>query len=294
MSVLDTSKTHSMRFSANEVRKRPFLWLNLVCLDAPLVAVVWQELFARTLGIPLSLPARQCLFFTAWLIYLVDRLVDSLSMQRTSPTSARQKFCYHHRNAWMALIVVIALVDAAVAFGSLERETFICGMVLGAIAAVYLVLNLAWNQFWRTVPLKEVCVGFLFAIGTLIAFGPPIFHINSAFIAGLLFAIICSLNCMNIAVWERDLDQAQGKTSLATRWPRLEGDLTTAGIGLSLASAGLASINVQIAPIAFSLGLSAILLTGVRFWPIPADERTALADLVLLTPAIVLVAGKFL
>ncbi|MDB6148130.1 MAG: hypothetical protein JWO45_1794, partial [Spartobacteria bacterium] len=230
----------------------------------------------------------------AWLIYLVDRLVDSLLLPRTSPNSARQKFCYHHRNAWMALIVVIALIDSAVAFGTLEPETFIGGMVLGAIAVVYLVLNLGWNQFWRIIPLKEVCVGFLFAVGTLIAFGPPILRTNSAFIAGLLFAILCSLNCMNIAVWERVLDQVQGKTSLATRWPRLEGNLTTAGIGLSLASAGLASIDVQFAPIAFSLGLSAILLTGLRFWPIPADERTALADLVLFTPAIVLFAGKFL
>ncbi len=28
---------------------KPWLWLNLVCLDAPIVAITWQWLFARAL-----------------------------------------------------------------------------------------------------------------------------------------------------------------------------------------------------------------------------------------------------
>ncbi|HSV64040.1 MAG TPA: hypothetical protein VLH83_11910, partial [Chthoniobacterales bacterium] len=34
----------------------PFsIWLNLVCLDAPLVAVAWLWLFARTFHIPFQI-----------------------------------------------------------------------------------------------------------------------------------------------------------------------------------------------------------------------------------------------
>jgi hypothetical protein len=53
-------------------RYSPVVWLNLLCLDAPIVAVTWQWLFARTFGAHLNLSLRVLLFLTAWLIYLAD------------------------------------------------------------------------------------------------------------------------------------------------------------------------------------------------------------------------------
>ena len=36
----------------------PVVWLNLLCLDAPIVAVSWQWLFAHTFGAQLDLSLR--------------------------------------------------------------------------------------------------------------------------------------------------------------------------------------------------------------------------------------------
>ena len=46
----------------------PVVWLSLVCLDAPIVAVAWQWLFARVFGAHLTLSLCFLLFLTAWLI----------------------------------------------------------------------------------------------------------------------------------------------------------------------------------------------------------------------------------
>ena len=64
-------------------------WLNFLCLDAPLVAIAWQWLFARCLHVELANGSRLGLFLTAWLIYLIDRLVDTTLLAQGTPKSAR-------------------------------------------------------------------------------------------------------------------------------------------------------------------------------------------------------------
>jgi hypothetical protein len=92
------------------------VWLNLVCLDAPLVAIAWQWLFARSFGVAVGIGATLALFLTAWLIYLADRFGDSLSIDLTRSTALRQRFCLRHRRVWRAAIVCVALADCAVIF----------------------------------------------------------------------------------------------------------------------------------------------------------------------------------
>src|SRR5215217_1379810 len=70
-----------------------FTWLNLVCLDAPLVAISWEWLFARSFDIPVAPGGTAALFVTAWLIYVADRFGDSVSLDLGVPTSLRQRFC---------------------------------------------------------------------------------------------------------------------------------------------------------------------------------------------------------
>ena len=72
-------------------------WLNLVCLDAPLVAIGWQWLFAWSFDLSVPKGGTAALFLTAWLIYVADRLGDSLSIDLGRATSLRQRFCYGHR-----------------------------------------------------------------------------------------------------------------------------------------------------------------------------------------------------
>src|SRR3982751_6419223 len=85
-------------------RAVPTVWLNLVCLDAPLVAIAWLWLFARTFHVPLQTGNCVALFLTAWLIYLGDRFADAVSLPANLPRSVRQDFCLRHREIWISIV----------------------------------------------------------------------------------------------------------------------------------------------------------------------------------------------
>ncbi|MEO5722083.1 MAG: hypothetical protein ABIR71_11515 [Chthoniobacterales bacterium] len=274
---------HSAKRGANVLS-----WLNLVCLDAPLVAISWQWLFARSFGIAIAPGGTAALFLTAWLIYLADRFGDSLSVNERSPLSERQHFCLRYRAAWVAGLVIIALADLF-AIAQLDRVTLRSGVSVAAFAVLYLVLNQRWPSLWRTLPVKEISIGFLFAAGTRVGLAAGL--TGSALPGWFLFACVCALNCISIAVWERELDLAQGRVSIATVFPDVRRFVPLAALLLVLlsalgVSAGPRSINACVAA-------SAILLGALYFFAgaIQPDTRTALADLVLLTPLLALAVG---
>ena len=285
---------------ATNITNRPFVWLNIVCLDAPLVAIAWQWLFARSFHVDVSASARGALFLTAWLIYLIDRLADSLSLPDGSARSLRHDFCLRHTKLWIGFALTIAVLDAIIVFWRLDHDVFLFGALLGGGALVYLTLNHAFNRLWEIVPLKEIAIGFLFAAGTLVVLMPQFLFASSGTerstgaVAGFLFAALCSLNCMSIAVWERDLDRSQGKHSIATRWTAVGFWVRASCIVLAAAAFGLGVFDQRLLGLALCLAVSAVLLAILNSIAIQQDERTALADLVLLTPVVLLCAEMIL
>ncbi|HEY2800265.1 MAG TPA: hypothetical protein VGI85_06705 [Chthoniobacterales bacterium] len=268
----------------------PIIWLNLLCLDAPIVAVAWQWLFARSFGAHLGWSLRALLFLTAWLIYLGDRFADTIRLPATAPRSQRHRFCQEHMAAWWIAIVVIFVVDTSLALRSLDLQMLILGATLATVCALYLFFNHLLGGRWRPIPMKEKAVGVLFAAGTTLAVVGelPGLTISFAF-AVVLFAILCTLNCLCIASWERDLDTAQGKTSLLTGWPAVARFLRPLGFFLGIVALVLALAWRFAAPLWLSLAVSAFLLVWLESaHSLPRDNRTALADLVLLTPLLVL------
>lgn len=271
----------------------PILGLNLLCLDAPLVAVAWQWIFARSFGAHLTWPLRALLFLTAWLIYLGDRFADTMRLPVDAPQSERHRFCRDHMVGWWIAIVIIFVVDAGLALRSLDLQLLFLGGTLAVICALYLFLNQLLGGRWRPVPMKEKAVGVLFAAGTTLAVVGqlPGLTISFAF-AIILFAMLCTLNCLCIASWERELDTAQGKTSLLTGWPSAERALRPLGLFIVGVSLVLALVWRFAAPLWICLAVSALLLNRLHAAnSLPRDNRTALADLVLLTPLVVLLAS---
>ncbi len=70
----------SARYSARTLaagKLSPLMWLSVSCLDAPIVAVTWQWLFARSLHAHIS---------------LADRVTDSFTVPPNGLTSARQRW----------------------------------------------------------------------------------------------------------------------------------------------------------------------------------------------------------
>jgi hypothetical protein len=275
-------------------RVAPSTWLNLVCLDAPLVSVAWLWLFARTFQATVEPVNYAALFLTSWLIYLADRLADSYSLQDGGPRSLRHEFCLNHRQIWIGVLAVIATTDACLIWRSISAETFLAGAVIGTLALIYLALNHSLGGAWPPLPLKELAIGFLFAAGTLVAL-LPLPSITGSFVcSGIAFACLCTLNCISIAFWERELDETQRKVSFATRYPGLDRHLGKLSIALTLGSGVLIIIYREAAPILGCVSVSSLMLALLDSFrgKIDRDQRTALADIVLLTPLFALFVMK--
>ena len=110
----------------------------------------------------------------------------------------------------------------------------------------------------------------------------------------ILFASLCSLNCVSIAIWERDLDRIQGKHSIATRWAHAKSLRRLLLLLLLAGSVLLALFDPGAWPVVLCLGASGLLLGALRFGPLSRDERIVLADVVLLTPLALFVAERIL
>jgi hypothetical protein len=295
-------------------RVPPSLWLNLVCLDAPLVAIAWLWLFARSFGVPLQLGNAVALFLTAWLIYLADRFADAFTLKPRLPRSLRQQFCLEHREIWIATLALLAGFDAYVIWRTSAVQTFLVGAVVGLVAVMYLVVNHPLGLIWRSLPAKEIAIGILFAAGTVVALLPQPVLTPAFAIAMVVFAALCALNCISIAAWESDLDRAQGKVSIATLHPGIIGRVAQLCLVLAAGSLVLAFICRSASAFFACVSVSALLLgylngsgsfltvvataLGRRTHalerrqsavPTTSDRRTALADLVLLTPILALI-----
>lgn len=281
----------AQRHSRTAQRAVPAVWLNLVCLDAPLVAIAWLWLFATAFHVTVRPVNCAALFLTAWLIYLADRLADSCSLSKHAPRSLRHEFCLRHRPIWIAGLTVIAVADAVLIWNRLGPATFLAGAIVGTLALVHLALNFSLGGAWPPLPLKEAAVGSLFAAGTLVALFPLSAPITRTLVSSAItFGLVCTLNCISIAFWERELDETQRKVSFATRFPHLDGYLWKFAIALALGSGVSAIVFREAASILGCAGVSALLLglLDSHRGRIARDERVALADLVLLTPFVAL------
>jgi len=264
----------------------PLVWLNLLCLDAPIVAVSWQWLFAYTFGAHLNFSLRALLFLTAWLIYLVDRLADTIKLPVGSPMALRHQFCQQHMFVWRASVMLIFAVDVSLAIRSLDLQMLLLGSTLAAACGFYLLINHSLGGKWRPIPMKEKSIGILFAAGTTLAVVGQLRSPTISFaVAVVLFAILCSLNCLSIAAWERELDLAQGKASFVTGWPGVARALKPMGYALALIALGCTLFWWFAFPLWLCLAVSVLLLVRLNTAEhLQRDSRTALADLVLLTP----------
>ena len=249
---------------------------------------MWQWLFARTYDVKLDFSSRAALFLTAWLIYLVDRWVDTIELPSEAPMSLRHRFCKMRVRRWVSGLAAIFFLNGWVALRGLNFSTLLLGGTVLLLCLGYLVTNHSLGGNWRIFPMKELVIGILFAAGTVLVLLPKLSTLPaSLLVAFTIFACLCFLNCVSIAAWERPLDEAQGKTSLIIRWPGFERFLPVVGLFLVIIATSFAFRDQS--PLFFCIASSVLLLIALDLLRpvISRDERTALADLVLLTPLVI-------
>jgi hypothetical protein len=237
-----------------------WLWPNLLSLDAPLVALVWQDLAARSLGGPIRLAARIVLGLTVWAIYLADRLLD-IRAANPPPDTSRHAFCRRHPRALTALLAAVLTLDALIAVIDLRRTVFFHGLAVAGCVAAYLSAFPMRNSGWE----KQVLAALLFSTGVLLATGTAA-GLMPLVMPGALFAALCLCNLILIELSERN------------RQHRLMwlAPIAVAAIALARpASAWHDAIALS------AVLLAALALSGSR---LTDNARRVLADVALLTP----------
>lgn len=178
----------------------PAVWMmpNVLALDAPLVAVVWQWFLARQFSIPLPFVCCVVLALAAWSVYLLDRCLDAA---RGTIGTARHAFAARHVRVLLPLGMVCGV--GAFACSPWAPSAFLLPGYLLALAVVgYLVMVHRCRAVASRVSRgKEVLVAICFGAGTcliLVDAQSPVAAAASA----LLFITACWCNCRLIDCWE--------------------------------------------------------------------------------------------
>jgi len=236
---------------------------HLLSLDAPSVAALWTWLLAAANHIHLPPTAILAMAIAVWTLYAADRLLDARKDTRTNQhhdLEPRHLFHRRHSRAFR-LGIVIAAVALAILLPDLAPPSIRLYLILGSLLLAYFA---AIHTGTRRLP-KELAVGIFFSAATFIptvaqqpALRPQLLP------PAILFAILCSLNCLFIYAWEHPHPT-----------PPIEPHPAPT-IALRL-----------LRPLALVTAIAATLLTvaGKSPWPIPAATAIAAALLLLLDNA---------
>lgn len=191
----------------------------MLSLDAPVVVILWQWLFACAVGVELRWPLAFVLGVSVWLAYVADRWFEGWRLTPDRIRTVRHRFYQRHRRSVAAVWLVVFTADLEVAIARLDRHELLAGLILLAPVLAYLLSHQFMHRHhpWRAP--KEICVA------TLLGCGAAVFIIAQpgATWARLiepfsLFTALCFANVALISTWEYEVDLVHGETSLARQF----------------------------------------------------------------------------
>ncbi len=292
--VYRVSCTAAPIHAASQAIRMLGLW-HLASLDAPTVALTWSWALAWTVHIRLPLWIPILLPLAVWPIYVVDRILDARAALRSiSLKQLRERHLFHwrHRSILVPLASASALAAAWIIFHLMPHKVRMHDSVLAAASLVYFTRV---HTGRRILPLlsKEFLVGVLFTLGCALPTWSRIAPSQTAswlplLVSTLFFALLAWLNCFAIDRWE-----SQGERP--ARSP-----VSTLALGVAAAASIcslLLSASSPRSTLLLACGAIAALLLAVldrsRSRLSPVTLRAA-ADLVLLTPALLLAFAPIL
>ncbi|MGD0445423.1 MAG: hypothetical protein ABSA39_15920 [Edaphobacter sp.] len=277
------------------------LW-HLLSLDAPTVAVVWTWFIAAANHIRLPLASTLAMTITVWMLYAADRLMDARLMDARlmdvhltrsqlsanhADLEARHYFHHRHRSAFLAGIL-LGSIALATLLPRLEAEAIYLYLILGGLVSGYFILIHATRSAHR-LP-KEIAVGLCFAAATFIPTVARRPDLRLSLLpTALLFAALCSLNCLFIYQWEHEVSRTSRPTHAITHLALR--NLRPLTILLTLVSIALALFDQhtpQTIPCATAISAALLLLLHYRRRAISPTTLRAAADLALATPLLLL------
>ncbi len=274
------------------------LW-HLLSLDAPTVATLWTIFFARAAGIALPWIAPVAMATGVWALYALDRILDGKSAEAGSTHSfaqigqLRERHIFHARHQRLfilgvaVLLPVILLLCFHLVVPSVQRDMLLLSLAVAAYLAMVHLFGVAAQS---RLP-KEILVGGIFACATVIPTWARTRALHAPLLlGGVLFAMLCWLNCVAIESWEANSTQSFQTSHSSTLWAGRH----LAAICCGLATACIIVLTLPILPVAKPIA-AACALAAAALWLLernrerltPMALRVA-ADAALLTPLLLL------
>ncbi len=221
------------------------------------------------------------MFVAVWMIYAADRLLDDHDLE------ARHHFHHLHRSQFLSVICIAALLLVYL-LHRIDITALHLYALLATLLAAWLLLIHARPTSNRRLP-KEVAVGLFFPAAVFIPTVARTPQLQIAlFPVAALFASVCTLNCLFLYRWEHPRDRSQAHAS--TRWAT--GHLTEIVAAIfslcTLVAAFAHTTRLQRPALACAISSALLLLLHTNRTRLSAIHLRATADLVLLSPLIVL------
>jgi len=252
------------------MHSRPWLWPNLLSLDARIVALLWQLLFVRCFHGSLGLLPAALLAVAVWLIYVADRTLDAWRGLSDQP---RHDFYRRHWRAVLPIWIAALGTGAWLAWIRLPGRLFVEGVAVTSATGLYLAAVHLAPGLLRRAGSKESAVAVLFGLGASLAAWPGV-QTSSDVLAIVLFSGLCWMNCAAIEDWEHG--HALRPSVIAA-----------AGL-VALAAACLLQNHRPILGAAETAGALGLVLLDRSRGRYSAAALRVLADVVMLTPIVFL------
>ena len=234
-----------------DTRRPAWLWMNLLSLDAPVVALVWQDYVARCSGTTLLAAGRCVLALTVWAIYIADRLLER--------DLRLHGFYREHRRIWVAALTGVVIADLLMTLLWLRPMVFMRGLAVAAASVLYLAVFTGVGREW--VLWKKSVAAVLFSSG--------VFVVASANTVGPTMALAWP--------WAAFVVLCGGNLFVIDRWKWV----WIAMLLFAFVCGALGQTRWY-----FAIATSAIGLAGIAYWDgrVSAEARRVLADVALFTP----------
>src|SRR5579862_4393303 len=186
------------RADNRDMDSRLWLWPNLLSLDAPVVALLWQVLFIRCFHARLGATPSLLLVLAVWIVYAADRMLDAWRGEEHQP---RHEFYRRHWRAVLPIWTGVLAGGAWLAWTRLSSDLFVHGMLVAAGTGVYLAAVHLAPRLCNLAGGKESAVAVLFALGASLAVWSGVETAGDV-LSILVFSCLCWMNCAAIEDWE--------------------------------------------------------------------------------------------
>jgi FtsH-binding integral membrane protein len=192
--------------------ERKPIWLlpNLLSLDAPLVAIAWLYVFAKTWRLGYHpWEAYASLGLAVWIIYVSDRLLDaSLLIGGNERMEERHRFHWRYRKLFRAGLALAVAFAVGLVVMRMPMAIYKHLLLGGVMVAGFFGLAMLASQEPREVPhAKNILAGLTFAFGVammahLYRYEYDVYDLLLRSREFVCFVVLCILNISAIDLWE--------------------------------------------------------------------------------------------